>query len=97
MKWVPCLPLLTVPARFIHRAIYLVKRCLDPIAGLVGLFDLDKDYPMVLGRISIADGYPLDQNTENTNFDSSETLSPSSREADGKPQRGSEEKAIIPG
>ena len=50
----PCLPVLTVPARCIHRAIYLIRRRLGHRASLVEPFDPDTDYPRILGRIFIA-------------------------------------------
>ena len=58
-KLAPCLPVLTVPARCIHRAIYLTRRRLGHRSGLVEPFDPDMDYPMIIGRIFVAMLYVL--------------------------------------
>ena len=58
-KLAPCLPVLTVPARCIHRAIYLIRRRFGHRAGLIEPFDPDTDYPMIIGRIFIAMLYVL--------------------------------------
>ena len=53
-KLAPCLPLLTVPARHIHKAIYLIRRRLGHRSSLVEPFDPDRNYPRIIGRIFIA-------------------------------------------
>ena len=53
-RLVPCRPVLTVPARCIHRAIYLIRRRLSHRASLVGPFNPDADYPRIIGRIFVA-------------------------------------------
>ena len=58
-KLAPCLPVLTVPARCIHRVIYLIRRRLGHISSLVEPFDPDMDYPRIVGRIFIAMLYVL--------------------------------------
>ena len=50
----PCLPVLTVPARCIHRVIYIIRRCLGHRASLVEPFNPDTDYPRIIGRLFIA-------------------------------------------
>ena len=58
-KLAPFLPVLTVPARCLHRAIYPIRRRLDHTAGVVEPFDLDTDYPMIIKRVFIAALYLL--------------------------------------
>ena len=53
-KFAPCLPVLTVPARCIHRAIYIIRRRLGHRASLVEPFNPDTDYPRIIGRFFIA-------------------------------------------
>ena len=50
----PCLPILTVPARCIHRAIYVIRRRLGHRASLVEHFNPDTGYPRIIGRLFIA-------------------------------------------
>ena len=53
-KLAPCQPLLTVSARYIHRAICLIRRRVGHRASLVEPFDHDTDYPRIIGSIFIA-------------------------------------------
>ena len=46
----PCLPVLTVPARCIHKAIYIIRRRLGHRTSLVEPFNPDTDYPGIIGR-----------------------------------------------
>lgn len=55
----PCLPVLTVPARCIHRAIYSIRRRLTYTAGLVEPFDHDTDYAIVIKKVFRAALYIL--------------------------------------
>lgn len=53
-KLAPCLPVLTVPARCVHRAIYLTRRRFGHRSSLVEPFNPYTDYPRIIGRIFIA-------------------------------------------
>ena len=47
----PCLPVLTIPARYIHKAIYRIRRRLGHRNSPVEPFNPDTDYPRIIGKI----------------------------------------------
>ena len=58
-KLSPCLPVLVIPARVIHRAIHPIKRRMFPSTNNAEPFDRYTDYPMIMLRVFVAALYLL--------------------------------------